>query len=76
MERQVDARWLPPPEPMERVLAALDALAPGDHIRLLIHREPYPLYDLLRVWGYRHSTKVCDDGSYEIVISRQEETAP
>jgi uncharacterized protein (DUF2249 family) len=71
MEKLVDARWLPPPEPMERVLDALDTLAPGDHIRLLIHREPYPLYDILRAWGYRHSTQMLDDGSYEIVISPQ-----
>lgn len=76
MERLVDARWLPPPEPMERVLDALDTLAPDDHIRLLIHREPYPLYDILHAWGYRHSTQMLDDGSYEILISRQEEAAP
>ena len=76
MEKLVDARWLPPPEPMERVLDALNALAPDDHIRLLIHREPYPLYDILCAWGYRHSTQMLDDGSYEISISRLDEAAP
>lgn len=76
MERLVDARWLPPPEPMEKVLAELETLGPHDHIRLLIHREPYPLYDILGAWGYRHSTQMLDDGSYEIMISRKEGAAP
>lgn len=73
MEKRVDTRWLPPPEPMERVLEALETLAPEDHILLLIHREPYPLYDILRAWGYRYDTRMCDDGSYEIMISRRQE---
>jgi uncharacterized protein (DUF2249 family) len=72
MERLLDARWLPPPEPMERVLAALETLAPGERIRLLIHREPFPLYEILKAWGYRHYTHSCDDGSYEVVIWRAE----
>lgn len=36
----VDACWLQPPEPMEKVVA-LECLKPGQRMRFLIHREPY-----------------------------------
>lgn len=66
----VDARDLPPPEPMERVLEALEGLLPGQSIRMLLHREPYPLYELLAERGYAHDTRVEPDGSYVILISQ------
>jgi len=52
----IDGRWLMPPEPMEKVLSALDELQPGQHIRFLLHREPYPLYGILKNMGYKHRT--------------------
>jgi uncharacterized protein (DUF2249 family) len=70
----VDARWLEPPEPMERVMQALAVLRPGQSIRLLLHREPFPLYPLLAERGYRHDTRMEADGSYVILI-RQDASA-
>jgi uncharacterized protein (DUF2249 family) len=64
----IDARWLEPPEPMERVLAAIDTLHPGQGIRFLIHREPLPLYGVLQKMGYRHKTHLLEDGGYEVQI--------
>lgn len=64
----VDARGLEPPEPMEKVLQTLDLLRPGQSIRLLLHREPFPLYPLLAERGYRHATRMETDGSYVILI--------
>ncbi len=64
----VDARDLEPPEPMEKVLQALALLRPGQSIRLLLHREPFPLYPLLAEKGYRHDTRMEADGSYVILI--------
>jgi len=66
----VDARWLEPPEPMEKVLQTLALLRPGQSIRLLLHREPFPLYSLLAESGYRHATQKEVDGSYVILISK------
>ena len=66
----VDARWLEPPEPMEKVLQTLALLRPGQSIRLLLHREPFPLYSLLAESGYRHATQKEADGSYVILIRR------
>lgn len=64
----VDARGLEPPEPMERVMQTLDGLCPGQSIRLLLHREPFPLYPLLAARGYRHETTMEAAGSYVILI--------
>ena len=65
----VDGRGLQPPEPMEQVVAALDILQSGQRIRFLIHRQPYPLYDLLSRHRYRYETTRLVDGSFEVLIS-------
>lgn len=64
----VDGRWLEPPEPMEKVLLAVDLLRPGQHVRFLMHREPYPLYGILESMGFRHRTRMTEDGCFEILI--------
>ena len=65
----VDGRGLEPPEPMERVLAALDEAQPGQQVRFLIHRQPYPLYDILRSHHYAYETIAGAAGGFEILIS-------
>lgn len=67
-ERIIDARWLAPPEPMELTLAALEVLGPDERLRLLIHREPYMLFNILEEWDYDYLTQANDDGSYDILI--------
>ena len=64
----IDARWLEPPEPMEKVMQALSLLRPGQSIRLLLHREPFPLYSLLAERGYQHDSRMEADGSHVILI--------
>jgi hypothetical protein len=75
-ERIVDARWLPPPEPMELTLAGLEMLGDGEQLRLLIHREPCMLFPILEEWGYCYQTHACDDGSFEILIWYKRPTEP
>lgn len=70
----LDARGLEPPEPMDRVMQTLALLRPGQSIRLLLHREPFPLYPILADRGFRHDTRMEDDGSYVIRISRAGES--
>ena len=65
----IDARGLEPPQPMERVMQTLALLRPGQSIRLLLHREPFPLYPILTERGYRYDTRMEADGSYVILIS-------
>ncbi|NDP47600.1 MAG: DUF2249 domain-containing protein [Sulfuriferula multivorans] len=64
----VDARDLEPPEPMEKIMQTLTLLRAGQSIRLLLHREPFPLYPLLAERGYHHLTRMKADGSYVILI--------
>ena len=67
----VDGRWLEPPEPMERVLMALDMLRPGQTLRFLIHREPIPLYPALRDQGYDYAVRPIEDGCFEVLITHR-----
>jgi hypothetical protein len=67
----VDARWLEPPEPMERVLNALNDLRPDQGIRFLIHREPIPLYSELKLRGFNYSARLIEDDCYEITIEQR-----
>ena len=64
----VDGRWLDPPEPLERVLMALDVLPPKQALRLLIHREPLFLYPILTERGFDHSIRPIEDGCFEVLI--------
>ena len=68
----VDARGLEPPEPMEKVMQVLALLRPGQSIRMLLHREPFPLYAILAERGYRHETRMEADGSYVILIRQSD----
>lgn len=66
----LDARDLMPPEPLERTLEALDELQPGQRLRLLLPREPYPLYGILDRNGYHHRTELEPEGHFAILIWR------
>lgn len=64
----LDARGLPPPEPLELTLEAISTLDKKQQLRLLIDREPFPLYDILRNNGFEYNTRTTDDFRYEIRI--------
>jgi len=66
----LDVRGLEPPEPMERVLEALADMAPRQRLRMLIDREPRPLYRILDRNGYRYDARVREDGVFEIAIAQ------
>lgn len=64
----LDVRGLEPPEPLERVLEALTGLEAGRRLRMLIDREPRPLYRILDGNGYAHETACRPDFVYEVLI--------
>ena len=53
----LDLRGLQPPEPMERTLDALDLLADGATLEIILDREPHPLYRILARDGYTCSAR-------------------
>lgn len=59
---------LEPPEPMERVLAALRTLPTDAYLRMVIDREPLPLYSLLARAGFDYEAHGSSAGRYEIDI--------
>ncbi len=64
----IDGRTMEPPEPLERTLEALDALAPGETVKLIVHHQPQPLYRILERNGYAWTEELFPDGHCEIVI--------
>ena len=65
----MDLRGLQPPEPIVRILHALEHGA-GAPLRVILPHEPLPLYALLRERGYRYSGAPRADGGYEMLIER------
>lgn len=67
----LDLRDLLPPEPMERVLDALTMLQAGQRIRLLIGREPHPLYRFLDQNDYQFGTTQPAPDLYQVIIQER-----
>ncbi len=65
---QLDVRGLDPPQPMVRVLEALDRLAPGAEIEVRHDRRPLLLYPQLDARGYAHETDEPEPGLVRIRI--------
>jgi len=68
-QRELDVRGLEPPAPMMRIMESLSR-APGEPLRVRIHREPIPLYELLAERGFAWRTTPLEDGSFEVLIER------
>ncbi|WP_025917511.1 DUF2249 domain-containing protein [Herminiimonas sp. CN] len=67
-EIELNVCGLEPPEPMERVLDALSHMGPDQRLRMLIDREPRPLYRILYNNGFAYETHSRPDYLYEILI--------
>lgn len=67
-EHRLDARGLPPPEPMERVLAVIHALGDGEYLRAFLPREPLPLYPLLQQTGFDWHARGAGDIPCELFV--------
>lgn len=69
-EVTIDVSELVPPEPMIRILQALESLPDG--ARLLVHhvRRPMHLYDRLDEMGYAHATRELAPDRVEVLIQK------
>jgi TusA-related sulfurtransferase len=66
----LDVSGLEPPEPRDRIVAALEQLGPGDYLRVLHHREPLMFYPWLQEHGYAWHTRAGATTAFEIFIWR------
>jgi len=67
---EVDARGLEPPEPMVRILTAVEQLAPGNSLRARTDQRPLHLLNELVARGVQHVDEKQPDGSWFITLSR------
>ncbi len=68
----LDVRGLPPPEPLERVLALAGELAYGQVARVRHHRKPIPLFEILRERGFAWQCRETDTGDWEVRLWRRD----
>lgn len=73
-ERLLDVSDLEPPEPLERVLTALDELGDGEFLHMLHRRDPLLLYPELERRGFRYLTTFERDYECEVFIWRDGDT--
>jgi len=66
----LDVCGLPPPEPFVNIMATLETLPAETTLQARIHREPFPLYDVLRENGFAWQTTALADGNFQILIHR------
>jgi uncharacterized protein (DUF2249 family) len=64
----LDIRGMEPPEPLERVFAAIADFARDDTLKILSDYEPTPLYRMLERDGFRHHVDAGADAPCEITI--------
>lgn len=66
----VDARGLEPPEPMMRILTAVENLPAGGTVRALTDRRPMHLLDALAERGYIAESHETPAGGWETLIRK------
>jgi uncharacterized protein (DUF2249 family) len=67
---RLDLRGLEPPEPMLRILTALEALPGGASFQAQTDRQPIHLFPELAARGARHESQPGADGSWITTITR------
>jgi hypothetical protein len=68
MTPAMDLRGLDPPEPLLRILEALEHGSAGPHV-FLLSQEPRLIYGVLADGGWRHSTREDPEGC-ELTVFR------
>lgn len=56
-------------EPFEKIMQAVDALGPGEGLRLLATFKPTPLFRVLGSRGFEHQAKEVGGGDWEVLFS-------
>lgn len=57
-------------EPMAKILRAVAALQPHDHLRLLAPFEPVPLFYMLASQGFSHQARPLASGDWEVLFTK------
>lgn len=68
--RLLDVRGLEPPEPLVRILSALESLPVGEKLRACTDREPCHLFGEADQRGFKHECSQQLDGSWITLLAR------
>jgi uncharacterized protein (DUF2249 family) len=68
--QEIDVRGFEPPEPLIRILDALESLPPGFTLRATTDREPCHLFGEAEQRGFRHDCHEQPDGSWITALTR------
>ncbi len=66
----IDTRGLEPPEPLMKILAAVESMAAGSVLRAHTDRRPLHLYPELTARGISHVSEEQADGSWITILQR------
>lgn len=69
-EQSIDVRGLEPPEPLVRILDALESLPAKTTLRAHTDREPCHLFGEAEQRGFQHDSKEQSDGSWLTILTR------
>lgn len=72
-ERELDVSMLEPPEPLQKIIDTIETLTPGEYLKVLHHREPYPLYPILEKEGFSYNSRMGSVTPFEIFIWRMDD---
>ena len=68
VEIVLDASAMEPPEPFDRATEILRKLEPGQYLRMLHRRVPYPLFEFCQALSLNHSVIEKGATAYTIII--------
>ena len=68
VETTLDARDMAPPEPFDQATAILRQLQPGQYLRMLHRRIPYPLFEFCQALSLAYSVNENDATACEVII--------
>lgn len=68
--RRIDLTGLPPPEPLEQALRAVQELPEGDALQLTYDRNPVLLYPLVKADGFACATRHAKSGGCDVFLWR------
>ncbi len=57
-------------EPFTKIMTAVEALEPGQNLRLLAPFKPLPLFSLLARRGFTHSEQLLNQGEWEVIFTQ------
>jgi len=62
-------------EPFSQIMQAVEALAPGQGLRLLATFKPVPLFTVMAQRGFGHTEREIGGGDWEVIFTPASHTA-